>query len=118
MPKFKNTDQYIAACGPPVAALLTDLRAFIHDTLPEVTEGMQYGVPVFFNAHKVAVIYLFGAADHVNFGFLKYARMHDPDGVLQGSGKPSKHIEIQPGGPVDKETLQVFVDQCATMKPA
>ena len=43
MPKFENTDAYIAGCAPKVAALMTQFRTFIHDTLPEATEGMPTG---------------------------------------------------------------------------
>ena len=59
------------------------------------------------------MIYQFGSADHENFGFQKYAQMHDPDNVLQGSGTPSKHIACQPGEPVDGDILRSFVNQCA-----
>lgn len=113
MTKFPDTDAYIASCTEPVARLLTDLRRFIHETLPNVTEAMQYGVPTFLNSQKVPVIYLFGSADHVNFGFLQSEALIDPAGVLKGSGKPSKHVEIGVSEPVDKEMLAGFINQCA-----
>ena len=46
-----NIDDYISGCGPHVAPLLEELRNYIHATLPSATEDMQYGVPVFLNAH-------------------------------------------------------------------
>ena len=73
---------------------------------------MKYGAPVFFNAKKTPVIYLFGARDHVNFGFLKSAELSDPQNILQGSGKPSKHIKIFPDETIDKATLKTFIKQC------
>ena len=115
MPKHKRIDDYIDGCTETVAPLMETLREFVHQTLPGASEGMQYGVPVFRNANKVPVIYLFGSRDHVNFGFLKSAELSDPHGVLEGSGKPSKHVRIFPGAPIDEPTLRAFVKQCETM---
>lgn len=113
MVKHKDTDAYIADCAAPVAALMTELRTFIHETLPGATEGIQYGVPVLLNANGMPVIYLLGSADHVNFGFLKFDALSDPTQILKGSGKPSKHVEIGVGEPVDKDMLTGFIAQCA-----
>ena len=77
---------------------------------------MRYGAPYFLNAHGVPVIYLFGSKRHVNFGFLRSSDLSDPQGVLKGSGTPSKHIKILPGGPYDKAILTGFIDQCAAIE--
>ena len=114
--KHDNIDDYIGDCTTEVVPLLEDLRGFVHDTLPGATEDMQYGVPVFLNAHGVPVVYLFGSKKHVNFGFLRSAKLNDPNGVLRGSGKPSKHIRIVPSKPVDRARLTEFVKQCASIK--
>ncbi len=116
MPKYQNTDEYIEDHTGPVGDLLKKLRAFIHDELPDATERMEFGVPVFLNAHGVPVIYIFGAKNHANFGFLRYDMLTDTDGVLIGSGKPSKHIEISPGREFDKDMLRRFIAQCVHVK--
>ena len=115
MPKYAKPDEYIADHNAPIAALLTELRAFIHAELPGASEKMRYGVPVFLNEHDVPVLYLFGASDHVNFGFLRFDALSDPDAVLVGSGKPSKHIEIRPGDPIDHTLLRSFIAQCSDL---
>ena len=117
MPEQESIDAYIRDRPKPVATLLTELRAFIKAALPGVTEGMKYGAPVFYNAKKTPVIYLFGSRDHVNFGFLKSSALSDPNGVLLGSGKPSKHIEIHPDKPINKPALREFIKQCETLEP-
>lgn len=115
--KHKNIDAYIADCSEAVVPLLKDLRAFIHASMPGVTEDMRYGAPYFMNADGVEVIYLFGSKQHVNFGFLRSSDLADPDGVLKGSGAPSKHIRLYPGKPYDKTLLLHFIGQCADMQP-
>jgi len=117
MTNHKTVDDYVGDCSPTVIPLIKDLRAFITKTLPGSTEGMKYGAPYVFNAKGAAVIYLFGADDHVNFGFLKAGELSDPSGVLKGSGKPSKHVEIYPAQPTDWDMLRGFVRQCADLMP-
>ena len=113
--KNQTVDDYIGARSAEVRLLLEELRGFVQATLPGATEDMQYGVPVFLNAHDVPVVYLFGSKKHVNFGFLRSAELNDPNGILRGSGKPSKHIRVIPGQPIDKETLTEFVRQCESI---
>ena len=114
--KHETVDDYINGCSAEVAPLMDDLRRFIHATLPGTTEDLQYGVPVFLNARGVPVVYLFGSKKHVNFGFLRSAELSDPDGILKGSGTPSKHIRVIPGNPPDKDILASFVEQCSRIE--
>ena len=113
--KHDTIDDYISRCNPAVRPLLEELRSFVLTTLPGATEGMQYGAPIFRNAHGVPVIYLFGSETHANFGFLRSSDLTDPDGILKGSGTPSKHIRVQLGKPFDKALLSEFVRQCETI---
>ncbi|MDJ1008360.1 MAG: DUF1801 domain-containing protein [Paracoccaceae bacterium] len=115
--KYASVDDYLSTRSPEVRPLLDDLRSFIHATMPGATEDLDYGVPVFLNAHGVPVLYLFGAKRHVNVGFLRSADLADPGGVLQGSGNPSKHVRVVPGSPVDEDLLAGFIHQCSGLKP-
>lgn len=117
MPKHATIDEYIADCSESVAPLMEELRTFVNKKMTGATEGMSYGAPVFFNAKKAPVIYLYGSKDHVNFDFLKYAELSDPKGILRGSGKPSKHVKIYSGETVDKAMLGAFIKQCETLEP-
>ena len=105
-------DDYIGTRSATVGPLMQDLRTLIHTTMPGTTEDMQYGVPVFLNAHGIPVLYLFGSKKHVNFGFLRSKELADPNGTLKGSGEPSKHIRVLPGQPIETEVLTGFVRQC------
>ena len=113
--KSETVDDYIGSRGAEVGPLLEELGGFVHAKPPSATEGMQYGVLVLLNAHGVPVVYLFGSKNHVNFGFLRSAELTDPNGILKGSGTPSKHIRVMPGRPIDKATLTEFVRQCESI---
>ena len=116
MTKIDNMDDYISKYPGSIGVLLEEMRVFVNATLSEATEGMRYGAPVFFNQNGIAVIYLFGARDHVNFGFLRSAALQAPDGFLEGSGKPSKHVKIFPDKPIDRKTLRALMKQCEALK--
>ena len=45
--KFKNIDEYIENLPPDVQKLLEQLRRTIHETAPDATEAMSYGMPTF-----------------------------------------------------------------------
>ena len=113
--KNETVDDYIGSRSAEVGPLMEDLRRIVHATLPGATEDMQYGVPVFHNAHGVPVVYLFGSTKLINFGFLRSEKLTDPNRLLRGSGKPSKHIRVIPGKPVDMALLTGFVRQCESI---
>ena len=112
----ETVDSYIAARSAPVRATLKALRAFVHTTLPEATEGMKWGAPVFFNAGRKPVIYLYGGVDHANLGFLHGAKLDDPDRVLKGSGVSGRHVKFYPDEAIPKVTLEKLLRQCAKLK--
>ena len=116
--KYETVDDYFNACSANVMPLMQEMRRFIHANLPGATEDLDYGVPVFLNAHGVPVVYLLASKkEHVNFGFLRSGDLSDPDGILEGSGKPSKHIKLFPDRPVDTSQLAGFVAQCNAVRP-
>lgn len=114
--KYQSVDGYIEGCSDSVVPLMRKLHAFIHEQLPNATEELQYGVPAFLISHGAPVVYLYGSKKHANFGFLRSAKLTDPDGVLQGSGNPSKHIKLKPDQSVDFGVLTEFVAQCRDIR--
>ena len=47
--------------------------------------------------------------DHVNVGFFQGSTLHDPAGLLQGTGKHMRHVKIKPGLPLDVSSLEALV---------
>ena len=46
---------------------------------------------------------------HVNVGFFRGARLDDPAGLLEGSGKRMRHVKLRPGRAVDEAALQGLI---------
>lgn len=108
-------DGYIAERSEPVRAVLEDLRALVHEALPEVSEGYKWGAPVFDNAQGVTVVYLYGGKDHANLGFVRGAELDDPGNILKGGGKAGRHVQVFPGGVIPRTALAALLRQCAGM---
>jgi uncharacterized protein YdhG (YjbR/CyaY superfamily) len=44
---FRNVDEYIAAAPADAAAAMTQVRALVHELVPDVTERISYHIPLF-----------------------------------------------------------------------
>jgi hypothetical protein len=76
--------------------------------------AMNYG---FSERMKDQVVYIGVYRKHINFGFHGGARMEDPEGVLEGSGKQLRHISIKSpadlGNPIVRNYLERAVPDSA-----
>ncbi len=64
-PTPASIDEYILACEPQVQATLQQIRAFIHETAPQASERISYGMPAF---HQNGILVWFAAHSH-HIGF-------------------------------------------------
>jgi hypothetical protein len=46
---------------------------------------------------------------HVNVGFFLGAELPDPAGLLEGTGKRMRHVQIKPGAPLDSKALSALI---------
>jgi hypothetical protein len=46
---------------------------------------------------------------HANVGFFNGAALHDPAGLLQGSGKRMRHVKLKPGIEIDSKALTALI---------
>ena len=74
-----------------------DVRELLHDGHP--TACVEDAAFVYVNAFKA----------HVNVGFFHGDELHDPAGLLEGSGKFMRHVKIRPGAPVDEKALAELI---------
>lgn len=81
----------IRECGDDVRELLHDG----HPTACIADAGFAY-----VNAFK----------DHVNVGFFRGAELHDPTGLLQGTGKYMRHVKLWPDSEIDFAALKKLIE--------
>jgi hypothetical protein len=75
-----------------------DVRELIHDGCPVAC------------VEDAAFAYVNSFKSHVNVGFFHGARLEDPAGLLQGSGKRMRHVTLSPGERVDESALNHLID--------
>lgn len=86
------------ACGP-------DVRDVMHDGCPTAcVEDAAFAYVGVYNAH-------------VNVGFFRGADLHDPRGLLEGTGKRMRHVRIRPGADLDSMALAALIDGAGSGSP-
>jgi len=78
------------ACG-------SDVRELLHDGHPTACVG------------DAAFGYVNAFGAHANVGFFQGAVLHDPAGLLEGSGKWMRHVKLCWGHPVDAAALNDLI---------
>lgn len=79
------------ACG-------ADVRELMHDGCPTAC------------VDDAAFGYVNVFTSHVNLGFFLGARLPDPAGLLQGTGRRMRHVKLRPGVEVDVDALRALLD--------
>ncbi len=98
MRKATDVDSYIAESVPEAHPVLNELRALIKATIPEVNEGIWYGVP--FYEHHGELVGFDTAKKHVSFGFGKDVITDEDRQALEAKGYK-----------LGKGTMQIKFDQ-------
>jgi hypothetical protein len=75
-----------------------DVRELLHDGCPVACVG---DLPfAYVNAFKA----------HASVGFFMGARLPDPAGLLEGTGKRMRHVKLRPGQALDSEALDALIE--------
>jgi hypothetical protein len=79
-----------------------DVRELMHDGCPVACVGdTPFGYVNVFKAH-------------VNVGFFHGAELHDPSGLLQGTGKRMRHVKVRPGHGLNVAALSELIESAYT----
>ena len=79
-----------------------DVRELLHDGHP--TACVDDAAFAYVNAFKA----------HVNVGFFRGADLHDPNCLLEGTGKFMRHVKLRPDDSVDAAALRRLIDTAYT----
>jgi hypothetical protein len=74
-----------------------DVRELLHDGHP--TACVEDAAFAYVNAFKA----------HVNVGFFRGAKIADPEGLLEGTGKFMRHVKLRPDQNVDNQALMKLI---------
>ena len=74
-----------------------DVRELLHDGHPTACVG------------EAAFAYVNAFTAHVNVGFFRGAKLADPAGLLEGTGKFMRHVKLGPGRDVSARALRDLI---------
>ncbi|HSJ56199.1 MAG TPA: DUF1801 domain-containing protein [Anaerolineae bacterium] len=92
MTKFNTVDEYIGSLEDEQARVAGQLRAMVHDEVPEAIEAIKWAQPVFELDGPFCYIKAFQR--YVNLGFFRGATLPDPAGILEGTGDRMRHVKL------------------------
>jgi len=95
---------YINNVSKEQKEIMEAIRNLIHQHVENVTEEFKWSRPIFKSTKDFA--YLQANKHHVNLGFYSgFEKLHDPDGILEGTGKTMRHIKLRSISDINSELL-------------
>lgn len=101
----QEVTDYIAGIKLPwQTEICTRLREVIHESIPEVTERIQYGKPHFLKNGKYAAV-ISTAKGWVSFSIFNAANLEVPEGQFETGSGDRLTMKLLEGKPADYELL-------------
>ena len=122
-PPDRQLLHYLAAYDADVTSLTLALRDIVLEEAPEAVESLVngYAVAIGFSftgrPMKDGFCHIVTYRRHVNLGFNRGALFHDPDKILDGSGKLIRHITIQNQEELDRPAVRRFLRTAIAQVP-
>jgi hypothetical protein len=107
-----TADSFFDDLAETVAPLARELRGVIRKAMPDATESIKWGMPVYESSRLVCAIR--PAAGYVALQFYEGATaLPDPDGLLEGTGKTMRHVKIRSKTDIRKKLFTDWIRQAA-----
>ena len=74
--------------------LVEAVRALVKNTFESTSEEVKYGGILFTSGFQFGGVFAYKA--HVTFEFVNGAKINDPFGFLEGTGKGRRHVKLMP----------------------
>jgi hypothetical protein len=110
--KDSSVPELISSLGGPRKEMLERMRAVVRRTLPEATETVKWGQPVYSLWGKNIICFMI-YDDHVNFGLFMGARLKAAR--LEGTGKGLRHVKVYTIGDIDEKEFSRLARDAAKL---
>ncbi len=89
--------------------ILQKLRDIVFKNHPKTSERMMYGGVMFSLEDDFGGVFV--RKSHISFEFVNGFTMHDPDKLLEGTGKFRRHLKIKSLSDIKNKKVTFFVKQ-------
>lgn len=94
----KEVDQFLEICTADVRGMTEEARKLVKRLIPDAVEKVHPGWKVvaysFTDGMKDAICAVAPLQNRININFFRGSELSDPAGLLEGSGKRSRHVKI------------------------
>jgi len=113
--KAKGINPYVKDDNAALQKVVSGLRSLVRATVPgtKSTEN-SWGIPTF-EAKEPFCFYMVGK-NHVTFGFHYGTSLHDPEKLLEGTGKNLRHVKLRTVEDLQKKGLKELVLAAARLE--
>ena len=109
-------DDYFARLKPSQKDVATALRRLVRAAAPDAEERISWGNPCYYIDGPV--IYVAASRDHVKLGFFQGAKLADPGGFMEGTGKGMRHIKVPSQEAIKADPFMALIRQAADLNRA
>ena len=103
----------MAELAPAKHRMAEALRSLILSADPELQESVKWGNSAYTKNGNVADIAQ--AGDHMNLGFFQGAKLTDPEGHIEGTGKDMRHIKIRSLDDISQSQFSSWVREAVAL---
>jgi len=111
--KGSDVESYVKAIEPVKRKHVEALRAFVKKEAPALTEQIKWGNITWIGKGNVAWIIVYN--DHVDFGFFNGAKLKDPAGILDGTGKKLRHVKVREPKDIRQKEFKALLKQAVAL---
>lgn len=105
-----TVDEFVdARVLPEFRDVVAMLRALMRECVPNVTEQVMYGIPMF--KAKGVLAWISPTKRDITFGFTFGVEFEDKYGLLKGRGKIARNVKIRKLADTNQEALRYYIEQ-------
>lgn len=104
-------DTFFDSLNEPIASLARELRGVIRKALPQVSEAIKWGMPVYEKGGLICAIR--PAEGYVAIQFYSGAGLHDPHKLLEGTGTKMRHVKVRSKRDIKRKLITAWLKQAA-----
>jgi hypothetical protein len=112
-----SVDEYIDLLSTPQKDIAAQLRALIRTHFPRLGEDIKWYVPVY-SLGTIPIVSIEEFKAHVNLKFFDVARLQDPEGILEGTGKGVRHVKFRSTQDVEEHADEVAQKAGESISPS
>lgn len=107
-----DADGFFHALNRRIAPLASELRGIVRKAVPNASEGIKWGMPVYEADGLICSIR--PAAEYVALQFyMSGTSLRDPEALLEGTGKRMRHVKVRSAADIRKRLFTTWIKQAA-----